>query len=86
MALDASLTLSSIRYVSRVKWNNPGKGVAPSPTPQCSSYRKGNLQITLDYGRQLYFTYGSKCNWENSKEKSEQFSEKSFYNFSDSDY
>ena len=26
------LTLSSIRYVSRVKWNNPGKGVAPSPT------------------------------------------------------
>ena len=32
------LTLSNIRYVSRVKWRNPGKGVAPSPTPQCSSY------------------------------------------------
>ena len=32
------LTLSNIRYVSRVKWNNPGKGVAPSPTPRCSSY------------------------------------------------
>ena len=30
------LTLSNIRYVSRVKWSNPGKGVAPSPTP--SSY------------------------------------------------
>ena len=29
-----SLTLSNIRYVSRVKWSNPGKGVAPSPTPQ----------------------------------------------------
>ena len=29
------LTLSIIRYVSRVKWSNPGKGVAPSPTPQC---------------------------------------------------
>ena len=25
------LTLSNIRYVSRVKWSNPGKGVAPSP-------------------------------------------------------
>ena len=24
-------TLSNIRYVSRVKWSNPGKGVAPSP-------------------------------------------------------
>ena len=26
------------RYVSRVKWSNLGKGKAPSPTPQCSSY------------------------------------------------
>ena len=33
-----SLTLSNIRYVSRVKWSIPGKGVAPSPTPWCSSY------------------------------------------------
>ena len=31
------LTLSTIRYVSRVKWSNPGKGVAPSPTPRCST-------------------------------------------------
>ena len=31
------LTLSIIRYISRVKWNNQGKGVAPSPTPRCSS-------------------------------------------------
>ena len=30
------LTLSIIRYGSRVKWSNPGKGVAPSPTPWCS--------------------------------------------------
>ena len=37
------LTLSIIRYVSRVKWSNPGKGVALSPTPQCRSYWKGNL-------------------------------------------
>ena len=34
------LTLSIIRYESRVKWRNPGKGVAPSPTPWCSSYGK----------------------------------------------
>ena len=26
----------------------------PFPTPQCSSYRKGSLQVTLNYGRQLY--------------------------------
>ena len=53
------LTLSNIRYVSRVKWSNPGKGVAPSPTPWCSSYWKGSLLVTLDYGRQLYFTFYS---------------------------
>ena len=32
------LTLGNIRYVSRVKWSNPGKGVEPSPTPRCRSY------------------------------------------------
>ena len=31
--------------------------LAPSPTPRCSSYRKGNLRVALDNGRQLYFTY-----------------------------
>ena len=30
--------LNIIRYVLRVKWSNAGKGVAPSPTPLCSSY------------------------------------------------
>ena len=49
------LTLSIIRYESRVKSCNPGKGVAPSPTPKCSSYRKGSLRVTVDYGRQFYF-------------------------------
>ena len=34
------LTLSIISYGSRVKWSNPGNGVAPSPTLLCSSYRK----------------------------------------------
>ena len=51
------LTFSIIRYRSRVKWSNPGKGVAPSPTSWCSSYRKGNLRLTLDYSHQLYLTY-----------------------------
>ena len=53
------LTLSIIKYVSRVKWCNPGKGVALSPTPWCSSYWKGSFRVTLDYGRQLYFTYNN---------------------------
>ena len=48
------LTLSIIRYGSRVKWSNPGKGVAPSPTPWC---RGGRLRVTLDYGRQLYLLF-----------------------------
>ena len=56
MVLDAILTLSIIRYVSRVKWNNPGKGVAPSPRPQCSSYRKGSLRVNLDFGHQHTYT------------------------------
>ena len=36
------LTLSFIEYGPRVKWSNPGKGVAPSPTPWFSSHRKGS--------------------------------------------
>ena len=51
------LTLSIIRYGSRVKWSNPGKGVAPSPTPWCSSYWKGNLQVTLDYDMIMIYIY-----------------------------
>ena len=42
------LTLSNIRYGSRVKWSHPGKGVVPSPTPWCSSNQKGSLRVTLD--------------------------------------
>ena len=51
--IPSCLTLSTIRYGSRVKWRNPGKGVAPFLTPWCSSYRKGRLRVILDYGRQL---------------------------------
>ena len=53
--LPPCLTLSNIRYVSRVKLSNPGKGVAPSLTLRCSSYWRGSLLVALDYGRQLDF-------------------------------
>ena len=55
--LPPCLTLRIIRYVSRVKCSNPGKGEAPSPTPWCSNYWRGSLQAALDYGRQLYLTF-----------------------------
>ena len=48
------LTLSIIRYISRVKWSNPGKRVVSSLTPQCSSNWKRSLQVALDYSHQLY--------------------------------
>ena len=55
MVLDASL-LSTQYYKVRIKGKveQSRKGVAPSPTHWCSSYRKGSLRVTLDYGRQLY--------------------------------
>ena len=48
------LTLSNIRYILWVKLSNPRKGVAPSPTPRCSSYWKWSFLVALDYGHQLY--------------------------------
>ena len=41
------LTLSMIWYVSRVKWTNPGKGVAPSPTPWCKAIKEGTFGSPL---------------------------------------
>ena len=40
MVLDTFLLNSNKISVSRVKWSNPGKGVAPSPTPRYSRYLK----------------------------------------------
>ena len=51
------LTLSNIRYESRVKWSNPGKGIAPYATPRCSSYWEGSLLVTLDYDCQFIYIY-----------------------------
>ena len=55
MVLDASL-LNTQYYKVRIKGKveQSREGVAPSPTPWCSSYRKESLRVTLDYGRQLY--------------------------------
>ena len=55
MVLDAPL-LNIQHYKVRIKGKveQSRKGVAPSPTPWCSSYRKGSLRVTLDNGRQLY--------------------------------
>ena len=61
------LTLSNIRYVSRVKWSNSGKGVAPSLTSRCSSYWKENLLVALNNGRQLYLLYLPKEKWKLNK-------------------
>ena len=58
MVLDVSL-LNTQHYKVRIKGKveQSREGVAPSPTPWCSSYRKGSLRVTLDYGRQLYLLY-----------------------------
>ena len=55
MVLDASL-LNTQHYKVRIKGKveQSREGVAPSPTPWCSSYRKGSLRVTLDNGRQLF--------------------------------
>ena len=60
MVLDSSL-LNTQQYKVRIKGKvkQSREGVAPSPTPWCSSYRKGSLRVTLDYGRQLYNIYSS---------------------------
>ena len=57
MILKATL-IKTQHYKVRIKgkaWSNPRKGVVPSSTPWCSSYQKGSLWVTLDYGRQLYY-------------------------------
>ena len=71
MVLDASL-LSTQHYKVRIKGKveQSRKGVAPSPTHWCSSYRKGSLRVTLDYGRQLYFYLHIKGKVEQSRERS----------------
>ena len=51
--------LNTQQYKVCIKGKMPQSlnGVAPSHIPRCSSYWKGSLLVTLDYGRQLYFIY-----------------------------
>ena len=51
MVLETAL-LNTQHYKIRII---PGNRVAPSPSPQCSSYLKGSRRVTLDNGRRLYF-------------------------------
>ena len=51
------LTFSIIRYVSRVKWSNPEKGVASSPILRCSSYWKGGLRVANLYYIYIYIIF-----------------------------
>ena len=57
------LTLSIIRYGSRVKQSHSGKGLASTPTPWWCSDWKGRLKITLDCGRQIYYLVQSVIWW-----------------------
>ena len=56
MELDTTL-LNTQHYKVRFKGKveQSWEWSSAPPTPWCSSYRKGSLRVTLDYGRQLYF-------------------------------
>ena len=77
----ALLNTHNIRYISRVKWNNPGKGVEPSPTLLCCSYGKGSLLVTLDYSCQLYFTYFMKINMLSDGEELHSVEQRYFWQY-----
>ena len=63
MLLDTSLLRTQhYKVLFKGKVEQSVKGVIPSSTPQCSSYRKGSLQVTLDYCRQFYFFVYSQLN------------------------
>ena len=51
------LTLSIIKYVSRVKWSNPGIVVMPSPTPRCFRYRKRTFGLPLTTVTNFIYIY-----------------------------
>ena len=43
----SSLTFSTVRYVTRVKWSNLGNEVASSPTPRCCSNQKVSFCLQM---------------------------------------
>ena len=55
MVLDASsFNIQPYKVWIKGKWSNSEKGVVPFPTPQNSSYWKGNFQVTLNYSQSAY--------------------------------
>ena len=56
--LDASL-LNTQNHKVRIKgkWSNPGKGVAPFPTPRCGSYWKWILKVAFELCLANLFMY-----------------------------
>ena len=56
------LTLSIIRYGSRVKWNNPGKGVAPSLHLGVVAIEKGAFRSPLTMIVNFTFIYVGSSN------------------------
>ena len=52
--IPSCLIITIIRHISRVKWSNLEKEEVFLAMLPCSSYWKGSLQVTLDYGYQLY--------------------------------
>ena len=59
MVLDTSLlNTQQYKVCTKGKVSNPGKEVAPSPTPWCSSYWKGSLlvaNLTYTYTEYLWY-------------------------------
>ena len=60
MVLDVAL-LNTQHYKVQIKdkVEQSRKRSSASPTPQCSSYLKGSLQVVLDYSHQLTYKYYS---------------------------
>ena len=55
MVLDVSLLNTQYSKVwIKGEWSNPEKGVAPSPTPWCSSYWKGSFWVAINYSWPIY--------------------------------
>ena len=52
-------TLSIMRYESKIKWNNPGKGETPSPTLWCCSYRIFESPSTT--GANFFYFWNNVC-------------------------
>ena len=58
-----------VKFKGKVEGSNPGKGIAPSHTLSKKetwvplTIEKGNLWVTFNYGRQLYFYTGSLARW-----------------------